>query len=261
MAVEKMQHDLLEHLPLYEECLYCSYIDQDLSGKKCAVCGIQSRETRLWFPEEAYEYVVLLEDYHLKEPSSILQEYLRDNEWDFWTSGNPQKKPIADWKPMTILLFRSLFELLLEHCLWKLIRVHLFLSPYATDYANFILKQFSSVTSKKDKCYKFVTGNKWKDDMKRLGYQDLDRLLDQAAVMRNDFIHADPTAGSSVVELANSLRDKVPDLFELFAKIANEYHHPHASDLSKIEIRKIEEDHNPVSQIKSAPQQVDEADD
>lgn len=239
-----MQPDLLHQIPIYGECLYCGYVEQDLLSKACLGCGTRSSETRSWFPESAYEYVILLEDYHAQTPSSILTNYFEDNLYDMWTSGNPISKPTSDWKPITILLFRSLFELLLDHCLWKLIRVQLCPSPHADDYAYFVLKQFSSISAKKDRCYPFVTQSKWKEDVKKFGFQELDDLLDKAQKIRNQFIHNDPNAGHLVTDFSDSIRGKIPDLFSLFVRIANEYHHPYANDLSKIEIKRISDEVN-----------------
>lgn len=158
---------------------------------------------------------------------------------EYFTSSNePVFQPTTDWKPVTILIFRSLFELLLDHLLWKLIRVQLLPSFHAEDYASFILSRFPNVSSKRDKCYKFVTGNKWAADIERFGYKDLDNLLKKTVKIRNEFIHENPLAGHNNLSLADNVRQMIPDLFEYFVKLANEYQHPYAKQLCKLEIKK-----------------------
>ncbi|NJN71882.1 MAG: hypothetical protein HC799_03230 [Limnothrix sp. RL_2_0] len=233
---------LLSIIPYYQECLYCGYVDRNLAGQKCPGYGVVSDETVAHFPESAYEYVILLEDYYQQKPSKVLEEYFEENILEMWTSGNPRvkEKPISDWKPMMVILFRSLFELLLDHCLWKLIRVQLCPSPHSKEYAYFLLKQFPSVSAKQGKCYPFVTQSKWKEDLKKFGFQDLDELLKEAARIRNEFIHADdPTSGHHTTDFPERLRSEVPNLFTLFVQIANEYYHPYAEELSKIEVHQI----------------------
>ncbi|MFE4105813.1 hypothetical protein [Almyronema epifaneia] len=197
-----------------------------------------------WFPDTAYEYAILLEDYHSREPSELRKKYFEatheDNMYQYFASQEPPVfEPTSDWQPITILLFRSIYELLLDHLLWKLIRIELSPSGSAEDYACFVMSQFSSVSAKKDKCYKFVTGNKWSDDIKEFKAQNLDALLEESVKVRNEFIHRNPLAGSNNQDLADRSREAIPDLFELFVKLANKYYYPVAKDLSYIEIKRV----------------------
>jgi hypothetical protein len=123
--------------------------------------------------------------------------------------------------------------LLLDHFLWKLIRVQLLPSPDAERYAVLMIEQYRSVPAKTGKLYSFVTGNKWNKDLTRIGYSGLNNLLQSSGVIRNAFVHQNPLAGHEDPQFADQLRLAVPDLFDLFVKLANEYHCPRAKLLSR----------------------------
>jgi hypothetical protein len=238
-----MKHKFLPHITMYISCATCGFVQDSLSDKdeRCAGCGEPLRVVHDWFPDSVYEYVMLLEDYHQRPVSKLRKEYFKavkeDNEWAAWFEGPESKlNPTQDWQPVTILLYRSLFEKLLEHFLWRMMYIQLLPSASAESYPYFILDQLSTISDKIGKGYKFVTGKKWKDDLKELGFESLDQLLIQTAKVRNKWVHESPIAGHNDSELAEKARASIPSMIELFVQLANRYFHPLALSLSKIEI-------------------------
>jgi len=227
---------------MYNSCVTCGFVQEVSRDKQCEGCGESLYITREWFPDSVYEYVMLLEDYHQRPTSKLRKKYFKavqeDNEWTAWFEGPESKlNPTQDWQPITILLYRSLFEKLIDHFLWKVMYVHLLPSGNAEAYAYFILDQLPTVSDKIGKGYRFVTnGKKWKDDLKELGFESLDHLLIQTAKVRNEWVHENPVAGYGDLELAQKARESIPSLIELFVKLANKYFHPVALALSKIDI-------------------------
>ncbi len=56
-----MKHRFLSKLPIYQESPCCGYVDEELlENKVCKRCGETINEVYCWFPDSAYEYVVLL---------------------------------------------------------------------------------------------------------------------------------------------------------------------------------------------------------
>lgn len=239
-----MKHRFLPQINIYISCAHCGYVQAAPMDKvrKCAGCGDKLTAFQEWFPDSVYEYAMLLEDYHQRPVSKLRQKYFkasqRENEWAAWIEGKESGfSPTQDWQPITILLYRALFEKLLDHFLWKVMYVHLLPSGNAEAYPYFILDQLPTVSDKIGKGYKFVTnGNKWKDDLKELGFESLDQLLIQTAKVRNEWVHENPIAGHNDLELAQKARESIPSLIELFVQLANKYFHPVALALSKIDI-------------------------
>lgn len=236
-----MKHDFLNEIEIYVESPCCGWIGviaDPTTAQKCAGCDKQLDFWKEWFPEAAYEYAILLEDYHHRPPSDLRTRYFqsveRDNWREYWCSSTPPEfGPTVDWKPTTILLFRSLFELLLDHLLWRLLFIQLLPSSHAGRYPEFIAEQFRSVSSKQGKLYSFITGNTWKYDLDRFGFGDVYNLLQKSGEIRNTFIHEDPLAGHADADLAEQLHVVTPKLFALFARIANEYYHVRCKELTK----------------------------
>jgi hypothetical protein len=238
-----MKHRFLPNIAIYISCAICGFVQESPSDKdeKCAGCGEPLILVHDWFPDSVYEYALLLEDYHQRPVSKLREEYFdavkEDNEWVAWFEGpeSPQN-PTQDWQPITILLFRMLFEKFIVHLLWRIMYIQLLPSDYAESYPYFILDQLSTINDKIGKGYKFVTDRKWKDDLKELGFEHLDQILIQTARIRNAWVHEDPIAGHNNTILAEQARIAIPSMFELFVQLANKYFHPLALSLSKIDI-------------------------
>jgi hypothetical protein len=229
---------------MYIACVSCGFVQGTglRKIKNCDGCGKPLQVAREWFPDSVYEYIMLLEDYHQRPISKLRKRYFKAVQEENWFEEEAKLNPTQDWQPITILLYRSLFEKLLDNFLWKVMYVQLLPSDYAESYANFILDQFSTVSDKIGKGYKFVTSRKWKDDLKELGFEDLDQLLIQTAKVRNEWVHENPIAGHNDLELAQKAKESVPSLIELFVKLANKYFHPTMLALSKIEIVNKDDD-------------------
>jgi len=86
------------------------------------------------------------------------------------------------------------------------------------------------------KVYSTVTNHKWREDITQLGYQQLDKLLQETAKVRNDFVHGNPLAGHATPELPNRVVQAIPELFSLFVKLANMHFHPRALQLRDLRI-------------------------
>ena len=240
-----MKHRFLGHITFYSSCLSCGYVDEapaDVTTLvNCKGCGRPPDQFEIWFPDTAYQYVMLLEDYHQRPISQLRKDYFEavreENAYSYWCAQQePEFKPTDDWQPITILLYRSLFELLLNHFLWKMVYVQLLPSPDAGHYAGFIVDQLSDVNERLGKGYKFITQSRWNDDIKELGYTGLNQLLRETVKVRNEFVHENPLAGHTDLTLAERAKKSVPQLFELFVKLANKYFHPRAKQLALIDI-------------------------
>lgn len=237
-----MKHRFLPHITIYVSCAICGYVQAAPVDevRECGGCGKKLVSIQEWFPDSVYDYVVLLEDYHQRPVSKLRQEYFEavkeDNDWAAWFEGETNFNPTQDWQPITILLFRSLFEKLLDIFLWRMAYIQLLPSAYSESYADFILERLPTVSEKIGKGYKLVANRKWKDDLKELGFESLDQLLVQTAKVRNEWVHESPIAGHTVLDLAEKARESIPSMIELFVQLANKYYHPLAVSLSKIEI-------------------------
>ena len=245
-----LKHRFLPNIPIYWQCVSCGYVDEFSEGlqnhlPECQGCKKQSSEYYEWFPDIVYDYAILLEDYHFRQPTLLRQEYLKtvaiDNAMQYWCSSTePEFRPTNDLKPITILLFRTIFEILIKHFLWKHIYVSLLPSPDAERYASFILNKDVSVSNQIKSLYPFVTGNKWRIDLDKLGYSRLNNLLIKTAQVRNEFIHENPYSEHEETNLAEQARNAIPELFACFVKLANLHIHPRCLQLSKRNITKEE---------------------
>jgi hypothetical protein len=238
-----MKHRFLPELPLYIQCVGCGYVDEspDIPSSHCQGCGEVLSVSEIWFPDAAYEYAILIEDYDTRPPTDFRKKYFEavaeENHMEYFCSmTEPEFKPTDDWKPITVLLFRSLFEILLEHFLWKTAWTYCLPSPDAERLASHILDSSWTVSSRISKVYSGVTGHKWKDDIEHLGRQNIGDLLKITADIRNDFIHGNPLAGHQEISLPNRARKAVPELFALFAELANLHIHPRALILRGLKI-------------------------
>jgi len=238
-----MKHRFLPELPVYSQCISCGYVDEvpDTIPATCSGCGQTLSSGYIWFPDTVYEYVILLKDYDARPPTEFRAEYFEaqaeDNVMEYFTSTTePEFNPTSDWKPVTILLFRSLFELLLEHFLWKVTWIHCLPSPDAEKFADYVLDSEWRVSARLAKVYSTVTNHKWREDITQLGYQQLDKLLQETAKVRNDFVHGNPLAGHATPELPNRVVQAIPELFSLFVKLANMHFHPRALQLRDLRI-------------------------
>jgi hypothetical protein len=240
-----MRHVFVHHLPHYAESLCCGFVQVACTtpAGKCQACGTRLSTWRPWFPDEVYEYAVILEDYHGRPPSELRERYFQatveDNAFQYWCATSPpQFGPTAEWKPVSILLFRAIFEVLLDQFLWRVMHAQVAPSDYAKEYATFLIDRTRGLAERLGSLYKFVTGNKWSNDLKRLGFSDIDDLLLRAARTRNAFLHENPHAGHQDQGLAQEVRDSVARLLELFARLANEYYHPRAKALCGVQVVK-----------------------
>lgn len=233
-----MRHRFLPELPLYIQCVGCGYIDEAPLEQsfQCRGCGKSFSTSYLWFPDAAYEFAIILADYDARLVSHFRQQYFDaqavENSMEYFASmTEPEIKPTNDWKPITIILFRSLFELLLEHFLWKVAWIYWLPASDAEVSADAILEKHWTVSSRLNKVYLSVTGHKWKDDVIRLRHQDLAKLLDRTAKVRNEFVHGNPLAGHKDPNLSTKARQALPELFTLFVELANLHFHPRAVQL------------------------------
>lgn len=193
-----------------------------------------------WFPDTAYEYAVMLEDYHQRPASEMRRAYFEavaeQNLVDYYTaSSEPIPGPTEDWKPVSVLLFRSIFELLLDHLIWKVVWVQLLPSADAPRYADFLLDRFRGASERTQRLYPFVTGSPWQHDLDRLQFSRVGLVIVEAAKVRNSFLHLNPFAGHHEEGVADRVRASVPDLFKMFATLANEYYHPRVVALRRIQ--------------------------
>lgn len=237
-----LRHPFVHHLPHYAETPCCGFVQVagTLPGARCKACSTPLQIWRPWFPKEVYEYAVILEDYHARPPSELRERYFEataeDNAFQCWCAESPPELlPTQDWKPVTIMIFRTLFELLLEQFLWRVIHIQLSPSKHAGAHASFELDSAIGVTERFGRLYRFVTDSRWSSDLERLGYSDIDSLLKRTAKTRNAFLHENPYAGGKDRGLAQQSRDNVPRLLELFVHLANEYYHPRAKELRSLE--------------------------
>lgn len=233
-----MKHRFLPNLPLYLQCKSCGFVYETPDRLSlCPACK-QEMSAYEWFPNFIYDYVIMLEDYHLHSPTQMRQDYFKavkaDNWMEYWCSvTSPKYFPSEDLKPITILLFRSIFEALLAHFLWKKIWVSLLPSPDAERYADLVLNNEQSVSKRLFNIYPRVTGNKWINDLNRMGYSSLNKLLQDTARIRNEFIHENPHAGYHL-NVGNQARQSIPILFACFVNLANLYIHPRCLQLRKL---------------------------
>lgn len=238
-----MRHLFVHDLPHYVESLCCGFVQvaSTKPGAECKACGTPLQRWRPWFPEEIYEYAVILEDYNERTPSELRERYFQataeDNAFEYWCATEPPEfAPTADWKPVTVLLFRTIFELLLEQFLWRIVHAQVTPSAYAADYATFVLDGTRGAMERLKRLYSFVTASRWSKDLTRLGFSDVDDLLMRAARTRNSFLHEDPHAGHEDEDLAQEARNKIPRLLDLFAHLANEYYHPRVKEFCGVEV-------------------------
>lgn len=241
-----MGHSFLPYIPIYYQCTSCGYVEGSCLGLddvkwKCSKCNLLVPSRYLWFPDTIYEYAIMIEDYFTRCPSKRREKYFEtqkeENAYEFWCSmDQPEFKPVEDWKPITILLFRSLFESLIEHFLWNLIYVEILPSVQAEKYAAYILNENQGIGRRVNKTYLNITGNTLKKDMIELGYEELYRLLLKTARIRNEFIHNNPHAGYEDINLSKHVKESVPALISVFVKLANKYIHPVCLRLRDIKI-------------------------
>jgi hypothetical protein len=168
-----MRHVFVHHLPHYAESLCCGFVQVACTtpAGKCQACGTRLSTWRPWFPDEVYEYAVILEDYHGRPPSELRERYFQatveDNAFQYWCATSPpQFGPTAEWKPVSILLFRAIFEVLLDQFLWRVMHAQVAPSDYAKEYATFLIDRTRGLAERLGSLYKFVTGNKWSNDLK-----------------------------------------------------------------------------------------------
>jgi len=244
-----MKHRFLPELPLYSQCISCGYVNEVPATipATCSGCAEILSSSYVWFPDTMYEYVILLKDYDSRPPTEFRIEYLKAqaeaNMMEYFTSmTEPEFNPTSDWKPITVLLFRSLFELLLEHFLWKVAWIRCLPSPDAEKFADYVLDSEWRISARLSKVYSTVTDHNWQDDIIQLGYQRLDKLLKETAKVRNDFAHGNPLAGSAKTEMPKQVMQSIPDLFNLFIKLANMHFHPRALQLRDLRIESIHRD-------------------
>lgn len=238
-----MRHRFLSNLPLYIQCSGCGYVDKtpETHPSSCQGCNNVLNQGYMWFPDSAYEYAILIEDYHSRPISDLRQQYFEavaeENLMDYFCStSEPIPSPTTDWKPITILLFRSLFEVLLEHFLWKIIWTSCLPSPDAERIAEHILNTSWTVSSRINKVYSDITGHKWRDDILQLNHKNLNELLKQTADIRNDFVHSNPFAGHADPHLSDRCRASIPELFELFSELSNLHIYPKTLQLRDLKI-------------------------
>jgi hypothetical protein len=181
----------------------------------------------------AYEYAVLIEDQYQRPISQARSAYFdlvkQDNSWERWMEGGKGDPPEEEWHPLVVLLFWSLCEYLLNHFLWKVAAIRLHPSKDAAVFGEFLLERARNVRQKLE-LYQFLTGAKWKDDVRRLGFEELDRDILLSSAVRNDFVHQNPHAGARSPELPGRLPAHVPRVFALFKELSNAHFHPRAKE-------------------------------
>lgn len=214
-------------------CPACAHIPDDglTAGQRCGGCDTAVLTCYEAFPAMAYEYAVLIEDQYQRPISQVRKAYFElvkhDNSWERWMEGGKGNFPEEEWHPLVVLLFWSLYEYLLNHFLWKVATIRLHPSKDAAVFGEFLLERARN-THQKLELYQFLTSAKWKDDVRRLGFDELDRDIWLASAVRNEFVHQNPHAGARSSELPDRLRAQVPRLFALFKDLSNAHFHPRA---------------------------------